>query len=134
MLCFRCEWRAKYNDAEAMKPGSGRAPRCECGDIRSSKASCYMFHPCMPIVTTESKAPGDKRLRFGGTLFGTRERAVRLVDAAKDYVVLSVTKLKKGEAFLTWHPLTKEEQRMRRAEQNFKIWEQEEAAKERGEQ
>jgi len=112
MLCWRCEVRAAYCQAEAEKKGSGHAPRYECGDIKGSQATCYAFRPVRPIVTVESKLPSDKRFRFGGTLLGTRERAVRLADKG-DRILLDVVKLKKGEACLVYRQLTVAEWRER---------------------
>ena len=106
MLCFRCEHRAKFLE-------TGVQPRVECGDVKSSKAACYMFVPTHPVVTKEWKRPEDKRIRFGGTLFGTREQAVRLADPMRDRVVLNLVNLKKGEAFLHWRQLSPAEWRRR---------------------
>jgi hypothetical protein len=48
-LCFRCEFRARFLEAEHEKRGSGHAPRYECG-TGSSVNSCYMFKPVQPLV------------------------------------------------------------------------------------
>jgi len=79
----------------------------ECGEVMTTKAACYMFRPCLPVVTVESKAAGDKRYRFGGAMLGTREQAVRLAEREK--LTLHVHKGRKGEAFLYWAPATKKE-------------------------
>jgi len=68
-LCYRCEYRAQYLE-------EGHAPRCECGDIKGSKFSCYMYKPSLPVWTVPSNTD-DERPRFGPALFAARESAER---------------------------------------------------------
>ena len=53
MLCFRCEHRALFLE-------TGARPRCECGDIKTSKGGCYMFKPCAPQVLTRVDGYKDR--------------------------------------------------------------------------
>ena len=88
MLCFRCEHRARFLQATLMKEEYVPRPRAECGDINSSNTSCYMFQPCKPVVTTLSNID-DNRPRFGGAIFSSRERAVRILEEAKLTIIYS---------------------------------------------
>ena len=60
MLCHRCEYRAKYNEKETMKKGSGHGPRYEC-QTDMAVNSCYMYKPTKPLVVEPSDS--EKRLR-----------------------------------------------------------------------
>jgi len=77
MLCFRCEHRAAFLQAELEGIHPPR-PRNECGEPLTSKVSCYMFIPCLPIITAP-ECKGDKRPRFGPSFIASREQAVRLM-------------------------------------------------------
>ena len=90
MMCFRCEFRAKYLE-------TGRRPRCECGDIKNSKVDCYMFIPCFPIKT-EKADKSDPRPEHSAPIISARSRAIKLLDPKKDDIRLVKTK----SGFLTW--------------------------------
>jgi len=69
-LCFRCEHRALWMETKS------RRPRCECGDEKSSRYSCYMYQPVVPLVLEKDK--GESRaLGIGWALTG-RGHAVGL--------------------------------------------------------
>ena len=72
-LCFRCEHRAVYYE-------TGRAPRCECGDIDSCKFACYMYRPVCPVTTTPLDK-GDKRPRHGPSMISSREQFKEVASA-----------------------------------------------------
>jgi hypothetical protein len=98
MMCFRCEHRARHLEALAKK--EHYQPRCECGDITSSKVGCYMFRPCHPLVT--EPAQGDKRPRFGPAMIACREYVTRILDPQKDNIRLDVIFKKGKEIALSW--------------------------------
>ena len=60
MLCYRCEYRAKYLEKETIKKDSGNAPRYECKQDWAVN-SCYMFCPVKPIIIEPSDY--EKRLQ-----------------------------------------------------------------------
>lgn len=62
-LCFRCEHRARFFE-------NGRAPRCECGDINSSKYGCYMYRPVSPVILKRDE--NDSRPQFGPAFISSR--------------------------------------------------------------
>jgi len=66
-LCWRCENRAKFHD-------TGYGPRCECGDVRSAKYSCYCYEPTRPLVLERDK--GERRSLFLGWMLSGRGHAV----------------------------------------------------------
>ncbi|RLI00941.1 hypothetical protein DRO38_05730 [Candidatus Bathyarchaeota archaeon] len=68
-LCYRCEHRANFLE-KAMRP------RWECGEINSSKFSCYMYKPVRPVKTKVNK--GDKRPQFAGAMVSARSHAVEI--------------------------------------------------------
>ena len=80
MLCFRCEHRAKFLE-------TGQRSRLECGDIETSKAGCYMFTPCYPVIT-EPLDTDNPRPRFAAPMFSSREWAVRLMNPEEDKIRL----------------------------------------------
>ena len=90
MLCFRCEHRARFLE-------TGSRPRHECGTIEQSKATCYMFMPCLPVLTEpeESELP-----RFSGQLLSCRETAVRVME--KDELFLTPVYRDKKKVALIW--------------------------------
>jgi hypothetical protein len=55
---------------------TGHGPRCECGDIKSSKYSCYMYRPVCPVVLAKNE--GDDRPQFAGAMLSARSHAVRV--------------------------------------------------------
>ena len=59
-LCFRCEWRAQFHENK-------RRPRCECGDIESSKYSCYMYKPVEPLTLEKANKDIQQVFLSGGT-------------------------------------------------------------------
>ena len=77
MLCFRCEHRAKFLE-------DGHAPRCECGDIESSKCGCYMYKPCLPVIVKPSE--GEERPMFAAPMISGRIMAVRVAKTKEDVV------------------------------------------------
>jgi hypothetical protein len=48
MLCMRCEHRAKFFETES-------GPRYECGNLKGSVYSCYMFTPVIPPILERNK-------------------------------------------------------------------------------
>jgi hypothetical protein len=58
MLCFRCEYRIAFLEAEYMKK-NGRGPRFECTSKNTAVNSCYMFKPAKPITLEPNE--GDNR-------------------------------------------------------------------------
>lgn len=80
-LCWRCEWRAKYHE-------TGSAPRCECGS-QGAVCGCYMYRPVAPVALKQ--APGDKRPRFAGAMFCSRERFAGVAE-----VTYHLTKTRQG--------------------------------------
>jgi len=99
MLCFRCLHRARYLDAKAKNAKYVPRPRLECGDITTSKYTCYMFKPNLPIITIPRK--GDLRPRFAGSMISSREEVLRVVD--RDEVYLDVLYHNENEVALGWH-------------------------------
>ena len=89
MLCYRCEYRAKYLEG-------GTKPRFECGDIKSSKVICYMYVPCKPISLVKANKD-DPRMEHGGPMLGCRMRGERLMEHDEFYLDV------KG-SFLYWKP------------------------------
>jgi hypothetical protein len=59
MLCYRCEYRARYLERESERKGFGHAPRFEC-KVDGAVHSCYMFKPVQPLVVEPSEY--EKRL------------------------------------------------------------------------
>ena len=70
MLCFRCEHRSRFLEA-------GCRPRYECGDVKSSKAGCYMYMPVLPAVWEPDADKGDLR-PIGSGMFARRSYALRI--------------------------------------------------------
>ena len=91
-LCFRCEHRAQFLE-------KGFQPRCECGDIKSSKWSCYMYSPVRPIVLVKSDK-SDKRPQFGPWMISSRSTGVVV---EQDKIQLKLHKYKSG-GMLYWAP------------------------------
>lgn len=90
-LCFRCEHRALFLE------GKGQ-PRCECGEINNQVCACYMFKPCMPVITTVLEYPGmAKRPRFSSPMLSSRERGVELYGGQ-----LHAVRIDKKKACLLW--------------------------------
>ena len=89
MLCYRCEWRARYLE-------EGYYPRHECSDINTSKIGCYMYCPCRPVVWKPDGSEQDPR-PIGTGLFARRSHAERLSDGK-----LKFKKLKNGEYVSYW--------------------------------
>ena len=88
-FCFRCEHRARSLE------GKGE-PRCECGMHKMQVCGCYMFKPCLPVVT--QVAPGyEKRPRFAPVMLCARERGVELFDGQ-----LTAIQIDKKKAVLLW--------------------------------
>ena len=79
MMCFRCEHRARYLSDLSNHKKCCHRPRHECGDIETSKYICYMFTPCLPIITTPNN-PKDIRPRLSSPMLSARERGVRVMD------------------------------------------------------
>lgn len=65
-LCFRCEHRALWHESN----GEWK-PRCECGDYKISKFTCYMYRPVKPVVL-EKLDKKDRRSVFSPALFSAR--------------------------------------------------------------
>ena len=91
-LCFRCEHRAMFLE-------KGHQPRCECGDIKSSKWSCYMYSPVRPMVLTKSDKK-DKRPQFGPYMISSRSSGVVV---EQDKIQLKLHKYKNG-SMIYWAP------------------------------
>lgn len=72
MLCYRCEYRARY-----LETNSG--PRIECKQIKNSVYTCYMYMPTKPIDTKKHK-PDDKRPAHAGPMLGARMSAIKVSD------------------------------------------------------
>lgn len=113
-LCFRCEHRALYFES-----GRIHRPRHECGDVETSKFSCYMYQPVKPVVL--AKMAGDRRPQFAGFMISARSKCVRIPD-----LMLDLKKYRDG-ALIYWVPMTPEEKKRRRAEdrklrQTLKRW------------
>lgn len=96
-LCFRCEHRARYLTDKLNHKKHCHQPRFECGEPATSKYSCYMFIPCMPIVTSSND---DVRPRFAGAMLSARERVVRIMD--RDEVEATIIYENNGEVALGW--------------------------------
>ncbi len=94
MLCYRCEHRAMYLHTKGIWQ-----PRCECGDVKSSKHACYMYKPVLPVVT-KPLDKNDKRPRFAGAMISSREKVVRVAKGK-----LKGRELKNGEVVLYWSNL-----------------------------
>ncbi len=95
MLCFRCEHRARHMSDHDYQP------RMECGEVHTSKGACYMFLPCLPVVTRPLN-PKDRRPRFGAPVFSQREAAERVLDPEKDKLCLGIIWKRAQEAALAW--------------------------------
>ena len=82
MLCFRCEHRARFLQAELMKEDYVPRPRFECGDVKQSKHSCYMFQPVKPCIIARNKLEKKifKGVRpiFGPSMISSRSHFVRI--------------------------------------------------------
>lgn len=74
-LCWRCEYRAQNFE-------TGRQPRCECGDIKSAKYSCYMYRPVCPAVLAVDENDHRKDLveQFAPWIIAPRSHIVRVPD------------------------------------------------------
>jgi hypothetical protein len=90
MMCFRCEYRAKFFETE-------HGPRYECQQPTRSVQSCYMFLPCFPIVL-EKANKDDPRMEHCSAIISARSRAVELINPQDDKIKLVKTK----SGFLTW--------------------------------
>ena len=75
-LCIRCEHRFKYLDALIKGEKYRPRPRCECGDIETSKISCYMFKPGRAVVLKKSNG-NDPRSPFDPPMIAARSEFVR---------------------------------------------------------
>lgn len=91
-LCFRCEHRANYLE-------NGSQPRCECGDIKSSKYACYMYKPVRPVVLSPLNKE-DKRPRFAGSFISKREKFERIAEGK-----IKVKILNEDNVILYWSNL-----------------------------
>ena len=97
MLCYRCEHRAM--SLEAKRDGKHYSPRYECGQHADSKAGCYMFQPCRPVVTTPD---GTGRPRFAGYMIAGREYAQRVLDPKTDGIALDAVWRDGDAVALAW--------------------------------
>ena len=52
-LCYRCDHRLRF-----LEHGKPR-PRYECGQVKISMYSCYMFRPQRPIVVERDSPPTE---------------------------------------------------------------------------
>jgi hypothetical protein len=96
-LCFRCEHRAKFLE-------DGHAPRCECGDIKLSVSSCYMYIPVKPCITI----PRDlERPRFGPTFISAREEFHRV--PGDHEIKLRLNKFHNNEVLLLYEKVKNDE-------------------------
>ena len=96
-LCFRCEHRALWLETKTHRP------RYECGDEKSSKYSCYMYQPVVPLVLEKDK--GESRALGIGWALAGRGHAVGLPVVIPDL-------LKKGKSVLRYYtPSTHKEVR-----------------------
>ena len=98
MLCFRCEHRAR--SLEGAKNGLPYHPRMECGQHADSKCGCYMFMPCLPVVTRPVK--GDNRPRCAGSLISCREDSVRVLEPEEDGLALKPVLEDGQDVALAW--------------------------------
>jgi hypothetical protein len=99
-ICQRCEHRARYLE-------TGHAPRAECGWPETSKHSCYMYCPVMPIVMERdefekeiAKEYGFERPSFGPWMFSARMHMVRLPKEEMELVGKEV----EGGTLAYWRP------------------------------
>lgn len=69
-LCWRCEHRALWMETKRHRP------RCECGDEKNAKWSCYMYEAVKPLVLETDK--GEKRPLGIGHLLAGRGHAIGL--------------------------------------------------------
>jgi len=99
MLCFRCERRAAFLSAKDKKHPP--RPRCECGDIESSKIACYMYMPVKPVWTAQFESK-DKRPRYAGPMLSAREKFVNVADEAD--IKLDIV-YKKKNTMLYWEAI-----------------------------
>ena len=76
-LCFRCEHRALHLEHAAM--GNHYQPRCECGDIKCSKYSCYMFKPVGPVILGKDNK-NDPRSVVGPSMLSARSHIISLAE------------------------------------------------------
>lgn len=88
-LCFRCEFRAQFLER-------GHAPRFECGQITSTKYSCYQYKPCRLVIVQRDS--GDRR-PLGG-LCGARFHTVGYDDGGVR--ALNIAKRKKAPKYLLY--------------------------------
>jgi len=104
MLCFRCEHRARNLDAKLAGAKYVPQPRCECGDIGTSKASCYMFMPCLPVVTKPANT-ADPRPRFAAPMISSREWAQRVMSKEELSLKIIYQNEETEEVALAWDAL-----------------------------
>lgn len=95
-LCFRCENRAAFFE-------TGRRPRCECGDINSSKYSCYCFQPVKPPILARNA--NDNRPMFGGWMFSARSHRIDL--PTRTNMVIDAHKIRVGNKRACYIPYWK---------------------------
>jgi len=102
-LCYRCEVRAMFLETTKWVNGKikrrGFQPRCECGDITSSKIACYMYKPCRPIKV-EPLDKDDPRPIFGPPMIAGRV----MVSKDKPELLMDFCSFKDGGAMVYWAP------------------------------
>ena len=98
MLCFRCEHRVSYFESKGKWQ-----PRMECGMTESSKSCCYMYQPVKPVITVPA-SKDDKRPRYAGPMFSSREVGERVAEKEKDIVCDSI--VNGDEIMAYWRPIT----------------------------
>jgi len=76
-LCFRCNHRARF--LEAIGDKYQPRPRHECGDVKSSKWTCYMYEPTQPATLKVND--GDERPAFAGPMISARMACTGQLDA-----------------------------------------------------
>ena len=96
MMCYRCEYRAKF--LEAGGGDNAPRPRYECGNITRSVSSCYMFMPCYPLEM--KKDPNDSRALHVDWRIAGRPILVGLV--SDKISKLKMVKVKKETHTLLW--------------------------------
>ena len=90
-MCFRCEIRASFLEDHRHRP------RVECGDIEQSKASCYMYRPCKPMVLSQLDKDDPRPWPATG-LLAARSYAERVYDDG----ILMVKGIDEGMYVLVW--------------------------------
>jgi hypothetical protein len=89
-LCYRCEHRANFFE-------TGSRPRCECGDVQTTKAGCYMYRPVRPVTLAPAK--DDPRPQFGPAMLSSRSYV------AKTQIPMRATLSTCGdESVIYWKP------------------------------